>query len=115
MHGWRLKEHGDANHKQPRASGVAASNWRGDNIGYDAAHLRAKALRANACASCGQSGCRLEAALRHTAAAPSLRQSPRGPYSVNPADYVTLCVKCHRRYDSPRTDTRAAIILALTP
>jgi len=109
---WRL--YGDPFHVTPRRAGSDHPNWKGDGISYSAVHLRAQAVLPRSCAACGATDARLEVALRHDAGPEHLRDdTTNGPYSVRLEDYVRLCVTCHRRYDSPRAETRRSVRLPL--
>lgn len=118
-HGWcsthdrRYRLYGDVEYVKPKR-GAANSNWKGDDVGYDAAHWRLRKSLPRICKACGTTEGRLEIALLRTAPEGHIKEDRRhGPYSTEPGDYVRLCVTCHRRYDSPRTDTRALIEAAL--
>ena len=120
-HGWcsthyrRWRLYGDPLHLKDRPSGSDNPNWKGDEIGYSAAHWRVKKLLARQCLVCETTKGKLEIALRHDTEGEHLRNhtDPRSgievPYSIATDDYVRLCVRCHRRYDSPRADTRQPI------
>lgn len=108
----RWRTHGDPTVKL-RQAGDTHPCWKGEDVGYDAVHWRARTLLPRQCAACGTTSGRLEIALLRTAT--DVQEAPgHGPYSTNPDDYVRLCVTCHRRYDSPRLDTRTPIEEALT-
>lgn len=108
----RWKRHGDPLHVFASRTGPNATNWQGTAITYSAAHLRVR--KATECQACGSIRERLEAALRHNVPPDRLLQSTQGPYSPEPSDYTTLCITCHRRYDSPKAATRATIETLLT-
>lgn len=104
---WRV--HGDTT-TVVKLTGTDHPRWNGDAVHYEGAHKRLQASLATTCLICGTADGRLEAALLHTAPSETLLTSTRGkPYSTNSADYVTLCVTCHRQYDSPLADTRTKI------
>jgi hypothetical protein len=107
----RWRNHGDPTVKTPNPEGSAHPQWKGDEVGYDAVHVRLKQTLPRVCAVCGETAGRLEVALLHTAQ--DLRTHKSGPYSVTASDYVRMCVRCHRRYDSPKAETRRTIEEAL--
>lgn len=67
---------------------------------YNRVHHLARKLLKDRCARCSATD-RLQAALRPDADEEHLRVDPvsRCAYSVDPADYMTLCLPCHRRLD----------------
>lgn len=86
--------------------GAETSQWKGDAIGYRAAHLRLMRWRGqpSECSSCGATGPgrRYEWALRKDASRVLLDDftSMRGrTFSPDPDDYVRLCNPCHHTYD----------------
>lgn len=112
----RLRLYGDPGSLKGVPSGSNHPNWKGDEGRYDTIHVRLRKLLPKTCATCGAATGRLEVALLRTTPTERLKSDPtHGPYSVNAADYVRLCVPCHRRYDSPRADTRATIERLLAP
>lgn len=82
---------------------TAAARWQGDDIGYDAAHVRArKALAGQPCSHADHTcKSRLEVALRHDTPAKYVKvDAPTGRrYSPRPEDYMRLCQSHHARYD----------------
>jgi cytochrome c553 len=87
------------NHLDPR--------HKGEDIGYDGAHNRVKAIKGSAsqfpCAECG--GPARHWAYSHADAAELRMTHGRqagSPYSANPDHYAPMCVKCHARFDSGR-------------
>lgn len=79
----------------------ANPQWRGDAIGYDAAHVRVKAARGSAkeyaCRLCG--GPATEWAYDHSD--PNEQYADRrGPYSTDQRCYFPACRPCHKRYDA---------------
>lgn len=101
-HGWcrlhhdRWKRHGD-----PLM--VLQIQGSGDNVAYDAAHRRVRALWGPAsqhpCISCGLDA--LHWAYDHTD--PNERHTPEGySYSTDPQYYMPMCVSCHKRLDLGR-------------
>lgn len=85
--------------------------------GYHGVHIRARKNLPRKCLACGGDGSAspLQVALTHNPHPLSIRTDPRGQiYSINPADYIRLCAKCHKQYDSPIQARRDAIIALLT-
>lgn len=85
---------------EPRSQfGDAGPNWKGDDGGYKAVHLRLRAQFGPASdhvCSCGQPA-QLWAYM-HTD--PSPRRSREGfPYSSDPSRYEPKCRRCHHRLD----------------
>lgn len=81
--------------------GEGNPKWRGDRIGYAAAHDRVKAIHGSAsthsCRHC--TGPAAHWAYDHTD--PSEKHDPdEGTYSTDPARYMPLCASCHRRFDN---------------
>ncbi len=77
---------------------------RKDAVGYAGTHDRANVALPRVCAHCGTSEGRLECALDHeNVPARNLRRGMNGSrelaYSIDVADYMRLCVPCHRRFD----------------
>jgi hypothetical protein len=74
--------------------------WAGDDVGYDGVHKRLRALHGEAAAHPCR---RCDKPAKHWAydhADPDERQDPRrGPYSIDPAHYLPLCVSCHKTFD----------------
>lgn len=83
-------------------AGEKNATWKGDALGYEAAHARVKRLygraRSHACVDCGTQardwsyigGCPRELTCPDNGCR----------YSPDPARYVPRCVPCHRRYDA---------------
>jgi len=69
-------------------AGELNPNWRGDEVGYHALHrwLDRHYPKLNACEFCGT-----DKNLQ--------RANKTGEYMRDPSDWLTLCAKCHRRYD----------------
>jgi len=67
---------------------------------YARVHYAARKMLGASCEACGSTEA-LEAALRPTTPAARLRMAPEmnALYSIDPIDYFTLCVPCHRRLD----------------
>lgn len=79
-------------------------NWRGDAIGYGAAHERVRAAHGPAslhmCAHCSERQARHWAYDRtDPRERRTLGQRDCGPFSVNPDRYIPLCAACHKRFD----------------
>jgi hypothetical protein len=68
---------------------------------YDSIHRHARKRMRKACQRC-RSTARLQAALNPAALKENLRLDPLRNcwYSVDPADYLTLCSRCHFRMDN---------------
>ena len=105
MHRTRKLRHGDFTVRL--ASGPPAGLLhpsRKDLVTYHTAHQRLARLygRPSLCESCGASGQRVyHWALDHRRATTVLA-SEQGPYSLEPSDYIRLCVPCHKRMDLER-------------
>lgn len=103
MHYHRVLRHGDP-HTVKSGPGQASPVWKGDDIGYQAAHERVRVLRPDesACIHCGGDE-HLDWALNHeTATDPRYGDNGHGfilAYSLNPDDYIRLCRACHRAFD----------------
>ena len=101
-HFQRYQRWGDPYYTSERAAGEFHWAWRGDEVGYGAAHERVRAVRGSAsehsCCACG--GAATQWAYDHEDA--SERLSDVGPYSVNPDHYRPMCVPCHKRFDLAR-------------
>jgi 5-methylcytosine-specific restriction endonuclease McrA len=69
--------------------------------GYWAWHFRLRTdLPREECASCGKTGCLLDAALLKSTPLDRIRTDERGRrWSIRLEDYVVLCRSCHKRYD----------------
>lgn len=87
-------------------SGPLAGNWKGDDVGYIALHDRARKTLAKQCLHCGSEQ-RIQAALKRDATGPIkvavMRISGKDRelrYSTDTADYIALCIKCHKKYDA---------------
>lgn len=99
MHYMRKRRHGDTDYEGP-GRGVRGSNWKGDEVGYTAAHRRVIALHGSAskhmCAHClGQAS---DWAYDHLD--PDEKTEARGTYSPDPSHYLPLCRWCHRAFDA---------------
>lgn len=99
MHYQRVKAHGSPHTVLPNPSGVANWNWKGDDVGYGAAHDRVRRAHGpasqHACAGCG-------AEAKHWAydhGDPDECTSKWGPYSPDLERYLPMCVSCHKTFD----------------
>ena len=91
MHWERVRKHGD-----PEV--VVKPTWTGDDATYVAVHLRLRTTLGPASeyeCICGKPA-RQWAYLHND---PDERTSEIGPYSVDQACYLPMCVKCHKRMD----------------
>lgn len=107
-HYYRQRMHGHTGDPPKRKRAAEATNWKGRDAGYSAVHIRARHLP-KICSVCGTTEGRIEIALRHDAPPDNIKTHDGVPYSVDASDYLRMCVRCHRRYDSPRADTREPI------
>lgn len=85
------------------------SQWKGDDIGYRAAHVRLYQQRGKPerCEMCGGADGPFEWALRQDAEVVKVEQAGRfrgHSYSVLPSDYIAACRPCHRQYDGRERD-----------
>lgn len=102
----RFKKHGDAAlvgkpGVQPGTRERDANpNWRGEAIGYEAAHARVEADRGRACEhSCIDCGGRAENWSYDHADPNELRNARGLPYSPHTMHYAPRCLSCHARFD----------------
>ena len=90
--------------------GEGNSQWRGDAIGYDAAHKRAKRVLPAACAHADKT-CKgiLEVAFKHDTHTEFVKIDPATGYrySPRPEDYMRLCASHHRLYDDAQANLGA--------
>ena len=65
------------------------TNWKGDDVGYQGVHawVRRKKGRPKICEHCGKTTGKIEWANKDH------------KYRRNLADYFSLCVSCHKKYD----------------
>jgi hypothetical protein len=113
MHYGRWKNHGDPLAEPRRAEAKYESeayNWRGDEVGYDAVHIRMKKSLPSTCALADES-CkgRLEVAFRgHDTPLELWRYHEANgrtiPFSTNPDHYWRLCRSHHVRLDHGKLD-----------
>lgn len=105
MHYHRWSRHGDPTivkdgnpNPPPPMPGSANPNYKPTPTSYRSAHRRIESVRGRArtqsCAQCG--GQAAHWALNH-GGNPAIGALD---YSTNPFDYIPLCVKCHKRFDS---------------
>lgn len=94
----------DVTSERSSRRGPLNHTWRGDDIGYQAAHLRVKKARGSAvehpCIDCGGTAREWS----YTGGCPRELVAGDGPwrgitYSPDPERYVPRCVPCHRRFD----------------
>ena len=105
-HYTRWQRTGDPLVARPRGTkpGQLCPNWKGDEIGYEGAHIRVRKTRGRAadhqCRRCPNQAAewaydhqdpneRVEEYRGHTLA-----------FSVNPQRYMPLCISCHRTFDN---------------
>lgn len=93
----------------------SAPNWKGDSVGYDAAHFRLRDQRGRArefdCATCGE---RADEWAYLGGAPDEQKDAATGrPYTLDLSFYVPLCRHCHRRSDSnnPKRRARGLVVL----
>lgn len=87
-------------------TGANNPKWRGTAVEYAAAHARVVAKRGkpteHECAHCGKPA----AEWAYDRSDPDEKRNTvgrdDGPFSLNPAHYLALCVRCHRRLDLGR-------------
>lgn len=99
--------------QQLRYSREKSPNWRGDEAGYSAVHLRARKVLPLACALADDT-CkgRLEVALRHGSLPESRRRFSAVKdlwYSTSTDDYWRLCRSHHVRYDELQLNLRCPL------
>lgn len=84
----------------PPIRGNGRFHWRGEAVGYGAAHERLRRRRGLAtqhqCVCCGKPG--REWAYDHTDPSPLIGLKGR-PYSTDINRYMPLCASCHRLFD----------------
>jgi hypothetical protein len=102
LHDRRVAKGGHPSYMPPPRRGPANPEWKGDQVGYTAAHDRVRRARGPASAQT----CACGAAARHWAYThddPAELVAPDGVrYSGDPARYVALCVPCHKSGDLAR-------------
>jgi hypothetical protein len=84
--------------------GAETSQWKGDDIGYRAAHIRVRNYYGEAtdCELCGTTEGPFEWALDHEAENIKVEQAGRfkgRKFSPDVGSYFSACLKCHREYD----------------
>ncbi len=83
--------------------GAKSHAWTGDAASYEAVHHRLGGKRPP-CTACGATQ-NLHWALNHqTCSTP--QTSSRGPYSTRREDYISLCARCHRKFDLAAANVR---------
>lgn len=114
MHATRIYRHGDYNiviASEDRALplGEDHHNWRGDDIGYGAAHSRVKRLNGLAsshlCVGCGYPADHWS--YDHADPDEKIEELAGGSvaYSTDVDHYQPRCVPCHKRYDLDRINS----------
>ena len=76
--------------------GEANHAWKGEQVGYQAAHLRLGDSTIRQCVDCGEQA--REWSYKGNCPDEQTDQAGRR-YSVNPAMYEPRCRACHRKYD----------------
>lgn len=101
MHRYRMQKHGSLD-KPERAVGAASPFWKGDAVGYAAAHDRVRAARGKpgACVVCRAGGAHWAYDHQDPSGLVGQDRGQSMPYSPDPDHYVALCVPCHRRFDA---------------
>lgn len=103
-HDSRIRRNGEPYsyvHQRDRnlARGERNINWTGESATYTAMHQRVRAARGrariHACIDCGATA----AHWSYNRSDPQERSSEFGPYSIDIAQYVPRCVKCHKQFD----------------
>ena len=101
LHDRRIQKGGHPDYTPSRAWDKNPA-WRGDAVGYVAAHERVYARHGVA----SKKKCKCGKQAKHwayTHADPKELCTPNGiPYSADPAFYVALCVSCHKTSDLQR-------------
>ena len=98
MHCKRVKRGGSTDYIND-VSGSGHPQWKADDIGYSAAHMRVTAINGPAsgriCVTCGL-------AAKHWSydhSDPKEKQSDYGAYSADIRHYDPRCVPCHKAFD----------------
>lgn len=102
-HYLRLRAHGSLELPPPNwATGDRVGTWRGDEVGYPAAHFRVVRRDGSAslhlCVNCG--GRAMDWAYDHRDPNELQCSETRRKYSADPDHYVPLCRPCHKRIDN---------------
>lgn len=102
-HGRRVQKGGHPDYIAPLRRGEDNDAWRGDDVGYVAAHDRVRRLHGSAkgyaCVDCG--GPARQWSYDHTDPNERLHKG-KYAYSPDPARYVPRCVPCHKVFDLSR-------------
>ena len=93
----------------PRASGPESNGWKGDDIGYGAAHSRVKSIHGRAtqyaCCICYRNRAD-HWAYDHSDSEELWENHHTGgylmPFSTKPEHYAPVCKYCHRAFDNSR-------------
>lgn len=106
-HYTRWRRHGDPEIRKstvaeiPPATGKDNPSWKGDAIGYAGAHVRVRSHRGSAstydCIDCGRQAAHWS--FNHDTPSERTRESDRGYFSIDVADWDPRCVRCHQAYD----------------
>lgn len=109
----RWQVHGDPSHVEPshlppRMCGEENPSWKGNEIGYVAAHVRVRKLRGPVrekdCLHCGEAA----AYWAYDHGDPNELVDERGcPYSPDPERYIPLCGSCHKVFDLAYLKTKS--------
>jgi hypothetical protein len=98
--------------KNPGVPRYGADNhvWRGEAVGYRAAHTRHLKTRKNVCEECGEHKRTTMALIHGRGDRADIFGVRRGRlYSIKREDYRELCYRCHNRYDAkPNSHQKAA-------
>lgn len=97
---WLGRKHSEeARQKMSKAKRGKKTNedhphWKGDNVGYVALHgwVKRRLGKPNQCEKCGENG---SGHRMHWA-------NKSGEYKRDLSDWLRLCAKCHKRYDTKR-------------
>ena len=106
MHNARFLRHGSVDTVlRTGADGPANGSWKGDEVGYVAMHARVRRRRGGpiSCTFALDHHGPFEWALDHRRAFEARYVDNHGvatPISTDIEDYVSLCVQCHRSFDS---------------
>lgn len=101
-HQARLDRNGNPLALKPNPpSGPRNGWWKGDDIGYGAAHDRIRRSRgpADHCVLCHTKKGPYEWALNKDSPRVRICDTTDLPFSPDPNDYASLCASCHRTYD----------------
>ncbi len=76
----------------PKTSGENSNHWKGDNVTYQAKHMRVRKYRGypTKCEQCGKESSNNR--IIHWA-------NKSHEYRRDLSDWIRLCIKCHKKYD----------------